>query len=350
MLYVYYKEYKHIIILGSRYNMAEVQKARLQYKPSKIESAIILDMLAGNPPLYPVNMGLPNINIPNNLMPRRFGTNESQIKSKVRELLNTVTKDTINASTNKLRAIIDEESKERGKNADVSMLKEIAQEFLDSFLVAGQRLNEYLHLLNSIHLIAIKESIIQDSKEKIISSKTIGAYIIDFIKEKYMIMVDENNIRTMAMRNMDDPDEQDIFFKDEEKIINIITLICALYNQRDTTFIRLNITHIIIVFNKLLGFHSNAMKLLSELDEDDDEEEYDIRRRMASIYEKMMYTVLKTYSADMLKDTGSLPRSDASGKVIDRIYMKDLINKFKTEVVPKICESYLVTLVGKLSI
>lgn len=340
-----------------------------QFRPDKIDKTIFLGYIQNpNNVLYPINLGINNITVPNNLMPRHFGNNESMIKLKIRELLNTVTKESIVSSVNKLRAVIDEETKERGEKADSSILVDIAQEFLDTFLVSGKQLNEHLQLLNHIRLIAIKEHATRASQSsqssqisqshntnvKMILSKSISEYFTDMLKDKYMLLVAESNVRKMAMRDMDNPDEQDLYYREEEKIINIINLICAMYNHRTTENIRLSSTHIIIVFNKLLTNYSKVSECLKKLGHPDDdcldEDEYDICRKMATIYEKMMYTLLKDYHADMMTDTLPLKKKDNTGKIIQEIKLSDLINTFKKEVIPNICEMYLISLVKKLNL
>ena len=336
--------------------MAEVKSSRnVQYRPDKINGRVFLNLLENpNHTLFPINLGIPNLTIPNNMVPRQFGNTESSIKLKVRELLNIVTKDSIIGTANKLRSVIDEETRERGKLANSSILKDIANEFLDTFLVSGKQLNEHLQLLNSIYMIAIKEPSTQVSDAKPILSKSIGGFITDLLKEKYMSLVSESNVKAMAMRDVDNPDEQDLYYREEDKLINIISLICAMYNQRNTKNISLHSTHIIIILNKLLTSHANIIKNLKNLENNDDEseneEEYDIYRRMATIYEKCMYTVFKDYHKDMVNDKDPLVKKDVDGNIIQTVLLKDLINMFKKNVIPHICEMYLISLVKSLNI
>ncbi|AYV85834.1 MAG: hypothetical protein Satyrvirus49_3, partial [Satyrvirus sp.] len=77
--------------------------------------------------------------------------------------------------------------------------------------------------------------------------------------------INEKNIRSLAQLDQDDNDDLDKYNREREKIINLITVICCLYEQRSTQKLKLIATPVYVILNTILNFYNQIQEKMKNL-------------------------------------------------------------------------------------
>lgn len=286
-------------------------------------------------PVKPIDgINIPNISIPPHLVSKKRATEANDtLPIRVRQLFNSLTADNIQQVKEQLRADV------YAKAQNVEMLIEIADEILKNFVVSEQNIKNYMHLLNAIWNASV---LIPGSTEKVVS-RPIGFYFMRKCKDMIDDCISEANIKSLAEMDVDDSDEFDIYNRKRQTIINLIVTICCLYEQRNTTLIKLTAVQIYVVIKSMLDIYKKFQARMTELgnpyEEDcSDEDEYELLRKMCTLYAEQLYTFMIKEGPDFVKDTTPVFDQEINKDQI----LKHLVDRFKTEVMPTLTESYMI--------
>ena len=276
-------------------------------------------------------LNIPNIVIPAHLVSKKRQTEASNTLSiNIRLLFNSLTIDNLAKVKEQLRETIIE------KATSAELIEEIAQEILSNFIISEQNIKNYLHLLNAISPACVLMPPAPGITKNV--SPTIGNYFLGKCKDLIFNSINDTNIRKLAEMDLDDFDQLDLYNREREKIINLITTICCLYEQRNTANIKLTAIHLFDLIKNILNAHKSLQNKMHELgnpyEEDcSNEEEYELCRKMCSLYAEQLYIFLSKQAKEFNKD-----QSEVKGQK-----MSELVERFKNEIVPSLSEAYLIS-------
>lgn len=303
-------------------------------------------------PIEPVNMDIPNINIPLTMTVKKRETEApNTISVNIRSLLNSLTSDNILQVKEKIREVI------INKVQNIDMLNEIAHELLEQFIITEQHIKNYMQILNSIH--AAKILIVDQTTNEKKLSDTIGNCFLKQCRILIMEKISEENILNLAKLNLDDYKQLLVYNKEKSKILNLIIVICCLYEQKTTTYVRINAEQIFSVMNKIFDIYKKLQTKMLNLgnpyeEECKDEEEYFICEKMCTIYAEQLYTFIYTcYDLFMndqtLINSGFREYPISTQNTTTNFTMKDVILKFKLEIIPTLTEAFLISKCNELN-
>jgi hypothetical protein len=283
-------------------------------------------------------LDIPNIAVPSHLASKKRSTEASDnLSTNIRYLFNSLTPDNIAAVKQQLRDTI------VGKAKKVEDLDETADEILSNFVISESHIGNYMHLLNSISGICVFITPVSGSPDgKNNLSPSIGNLFLKKCRDLIFKSTSQDHIRSMASMDTDDDDQLDTFNRQKEKIINLIITICNLYEQRNTPNIKLTANQLIPLIKNIVTQHEmlqEKMKALGNPYDDDetveceDEEEYEICRKMCNLYAEQLYTFIAKKGTEFVKDQTAF-----QGETLG-----NLVAVFKKEIVPTITEAYLVS-------
>lgn len=282
-------------------------------------------------------LNIPNITIPPHLISKKRATEAIDTLSiNIRQLFNSISSDNLSSVKEELRKVICEKAK------SVEMIEEIAQEILLNFVISEQNIKNYMHLLNAVSPACVLISPISENSEKTGTTKnvssTIGNFFLNKCKDMIFNYTSDAKIRELSKMDQEDLDQLDAYNREREKIINLITTICCLYAQRNTSNIKLTGIHLYSLMSTIMISYNKCQSKMKELgnpyEEDcSDEEEYEILRKMSTLYAEQLYTFMYREGKEFNKDP----------IVVKGQTLKDLVDRFRTEIVPTISEAYLVS-------
>lgn len=277
-------------------------------------------------------LNIPGITIPSHLVSRIRQTQALDTLSiNIRSLFNSLTPDNLLKVKEKLNSIVIEKARNQ------EMIEEIAQEILSNFIVSENNIKNYMFLLNAISQACVLLTPKTESKAVNVSP-TIGNFFLEKCKTLIFNFIKMENIRTLAKMDLDDSDQLDIYNREREKITNLILTICYLYEQRKTKHIKLSALQLFHLINTILKIHEtllSRMRILGDPMEDEcsDEMEYEILRKMCSLYAEQLYTFMYKEAKEFVMDT----------TVVNNTTLSELVNKFRNDVVPNLSEAYLIS-------
>ena len=300
------------------------------YTPKVISIARLLSYK--NEKVKPIDgLNIPNITVPPHLVSKKRSTEaEDKLVINIRQLFNSLTSDNISLVKEQLRNIIIE----KAKTSD--MIGEIAEEILLNFLVSEQNIKNYMHLLNAISSVCLLLETAPGSSGKV--SPTIGNFFLNNCRNMIFDSITDAKIRSLAQLDQFDPDDLDKYTKEREKISNLIVTLCYLYDQRNTGNIKLTATQLYPVLTTILDNYNKLRKNMTQLGDPDDDEcldedEYEILRKMCTIYAEQIYTFMVRSSKDYYEDK----------TVINGNTLENLVKRFKSEVIPTLTEAFLIS-------
>ena len=272
-------------------------------------------------------LNIPNITVPSHLVGRKRTTEAvDTIAVNIRYLFNSLTQENLPQVKEELNKIISEKAK------TASALEEVAAEMLDSFLMSEQHIKNYMHLLN---MVSKQCRIIPttDTKQNE-TTPTIGYYFLDKCKGMITNFISEENMRKLAELDQYDEDDLDKFNRERDKINNLIVTLCSLYEQRNTSNIKLTAYQLYpLINNNILEKHAKYYALLKNMDEDEDVD-YELYKKICNLYAEQVYIFLSLSGNDFVTEQPFTVREKT-------FCMTDLVLKFKADIVPTISESYL---------
>ena len=231
-------------------------------------------------PIRPMDgVNIPNITVPPNLVSKKRPTEaDDSIATDIRKIFNSTSTDAIADAKDQLRQVV------YSKAHKVEILSEISDEVFKNFLVSEKNIKNYMHLLNSIGNTSI---LVQGPTNT--RPVTIGFHFVNKCRITIFGYIAEENIRRLGGMDEYDPDEQDVYNGEREKILNLIITICYLYEQRNSTLVKVTSSQIYSVIKAILEMYNKYIKLIkSTWDPNDpetgDEDEYYILKKMASLY------------------------------------------------------------------
>jgi len=279
-------------------------------------------------------LSIPNITVPPHLISRKRTTEACDTLSiNIRQLFNSLTVDNISKVKEQLRNIII-------KAQNIEMIEEIAQEILSNFVISEQNIKNYMHLLNSVSaacvLIPCKQETIGQNTGSV--SPTIGNCFLKKCRDMIFNSIQEANIRSIAELDQDDMDELDKYNRQREKINNLVTTICYLYEQRYTSNIKLTSMHLCPLLNTIMTSYKKNQDKMKEMgnpniEDCTDENEYEILRKMCTLYAEQLYIFMNREAREFVKDA----------EITKGQTLKNMIDRFKTEVIPTLTEEFIIS-------
>ncbi|AEQ32807.1 hypothetical protein [Acanthamoeba polyphaga mimivirus] len=270
---------------------------------------------------------IPNVTIPSHLMnKKRITQADDTIILNIRHLFNSLSGDNVEKIRELLRETI------MTKTSGEQMLNDVAKEILSNFLISDKNISSYMHLLNAVSNACLEI----DNGAR---TPTIAKYFIDECKYKIFDFISEKFVRELASMDIDDEDELDIYNRKRESIINLISTLCHLYDQRnDNKKIKVTASNLYPLIDKIINIYNDIrskMKKLGDLYNGEDcenEQEYEILARMANLYAEQLYTFISKRAIEFINDK-TIIRNDN---------MKSLVEKFRNQIVPTLTEAYLI--------
>lgn len=280
------------------------------------------------------DLNIPNITIPQNLMGKKRSTEINEtITISIRHLFNSLTSDNISEIKQQLKNTIT-----KAQNSE--MIEEIAQEILSNFLISEKNIKNYMQLLNSVHMncILLKSQNKQNDGTPNVTP-TIGNYFLRKCGNMIFGYISEENIRRLAQLDQYNDDELDRYNREREKINNLIVTICCLYEQRKTSYIKLTSIQLYVLIDTILMYYQRCQSKMKELgnpyqnEQCSDESEYEILRKMCSLYAEQLYILMKNEAKEFINDQ----------TIIKGNTLKKLVDRFRNEVIPTLTEAYLIS-------
>ena len=295
--------------------------------PERISVQYLLSLK--NQKIKPIDgLNIPHITMPSHLVSKKRVTEAGDTLSiNIRHLFNSLTAENIAKVKEQLRAVV------YAKAQSVEMLGEIAEEILQNFIISEPNIKNFMHLLNAVW----NASVLIPGSEKNVSP-TIGYFFINKCKDMIFNNIDEKYIKTLAEMDQDDTDQLDDYNRQRDKIINLIVTICSLYEQRNTTSIKLTAVQLYSVIKNILDIYKRNQERMTELgnpyeDNCTNEEEYEVLRKMCTLYAEQLYTFMSREGKEFVRDKTMI--RDQS--------LKDLVERFQKEIIPTLTEAYLIS-------
>lgn len=267
--------------------------------------------------------------------------------SEIKVLFNSVTKINIDNVKKDLHTTIIGFLIKTTENNVAEEMNGIANEILRNFIVSECNIKIYVQLLNAIFNIAVNH--IDSVTGKPVISKSIAHYFINNCRALIFKYISEEHMRVLAMKNLDDDKEEDYYNREKAKICNLIITICSLYDQRNTTEIKLTAVQIYGVINAILIKYAELMlrmkKLGNPYEEDcEDEIEYECLSKMSRMYAEQIIVFLDAEYQSFINDkTVVQEKVMMDGKiVIQNKLLLDLVVAFRTNIYPNINEPHLI--------
>ena len=269
---------------------------------------------------------LNNIMIPPHLASKKRATEaEDKLVINIRQLFNSLSSDNIYTIKEQLRFIIIAKAKTS------EMLSEVAEEILLNFLINENNIKNYMHLLNAISPMC---NAIDDTNSV---SRTIGNFFLNNCRNMIFENISEEKVRSLAVMDQYDPDELDKYMIERERMSNLIITLCYLYEQRDTGTIKIRAIQLYSVLNTIFKNYDKIQKSMLQLINSDgecnDEDEYEILKKMCTIYAEQLYTFISKSGKDYFEDK----------TIINGETMGDLVRRFKSDIVPTLTEAFLIS-------
>lgn len=271
---------------------------------------------------------IPHITVPPHLVSKKRATEAIEtITINIRQLFNSLTTENISQVKQQLKDTILEKAKNE------QCIKDIAQEILSNFLISEVNIKNYMHLLNAISPICI---LVSNGSGKNVSP-SIGNMFLMYCRDLILDYVQLANVKKLALYDLDDMDQVDIYNRERTKIINLIITICYLYEQRHTANLKLTALQLVPLIKTLLNNYQilqNKMKELGNPYEEDcaDEEEYENCTRMCTIYAEQIYEFIYRELEEFKTDDTRINTNETLQTVVER---------FRTEVIPTLSQAYL---------
>lgn len=293
-----------------------------------------------NQKIKPIDgLNVPNITMPPHLVSKKRSTEAGDTLSiNIRHLFNSLTDDNIVKVKNQLKEIV------YAKAKTIEMLNEIAEEVLQNFLISDKYIKNYMQLLNGIWNAQLLVPNTNPVDKKV--SPSIGNLFLAKCKDMIFLLISEKNIRRLAELDQDDPDQQDTYNREREKIINLIVTICSLYEQRNTPLIKLTALQLYFVMKHIIEYYNTNQMRMKELgnpyEEDcSNEGEYETCRKMCTLYAEQLYTFMFRQGKDFIQDSTVI-------KDDKETTLQNLVERFKMEMVPTLTEAFLKSKCGDL--
>lgn len=302
---------------------------QLQNRPTEITVEQILEFRKYVAKPIP-NFIIPGIYIPPHLEEKTITfENLNTYIATIRKIMNTITDTTCPASIKKIEKIITENFR---TSKDV---ESVAVEILENFLVSDRCLDLFMRILNTVSPYCV----VIDKVEKK-TTKKIGEYFLSHCRSKIFGMINIDVVRELCLLDQDDIDQQDKYGKDMERTFNMINLLCELYSQRNTNNINVRAPQIGSAIHHIITVYRNLQNKLKELGdpyegECQDEEEYMLVTRMCTVYGDLLYGFMNKQIASFMSDQNVI--NPDIGKLCN------LVEIFKTEIIPSLTESYLIS-------
>lgn len=277
-----------------------------------------------------------------------ISNNKDAVISEVRKLFNIVAISNIEEIKRDLRTNLISHLTRIAQEDVTEEMNEISLEILNNFIVFDTNIKINISMLNSIYNLAPSNK--DRNTGVMIESKPIAFYFVNNCREMFFKLISEENIQKLASLDQDDEDQLDIYTKEKNKIFNLISTMCALFDQRNNAkSIFLPLGSIYGSFNTLLQKYYGLTAKMNELGDpyDDtvectDPDTYDLLNAMRSIYLEFLIVFLKLEikSFKDLNEIFTQEKRENGGITIIEKKLNHLLVEFKSKVYPLIKETY----------
>ena len=282
----------------------------------------------------PIKLSIPNITLQHdNPTKKEYVKPDETIQTAIRPYFNYVSNDNICKIIEQLRAKIMEKAKSE------ESIEKIAEEVLECIMVSELNIANYMKILNSICSIGLE---VEKTLKKII----IGHCFLDKCRNKIYSLIDDKYIEKLAQFLMD-PEIEDEHNIKRDKINNLLTVICCLYSQRNIPTANIKVTSIQIyqLLNHILNTYAKLQKKIILLGDPNDgkctnEDEWLLFTKMATLYAEQLYVCFSSKIKEFEADPSEIPQKK-EGEKTNVFFLRDLVKRFKLEVVPTLTEEYL---------
>ena len=273
--------------------------------------------------------------------------NKNSIVLNIRKLFNIVTPLNIDEIKKELRHIVTSHLVKTPENNISEEMNNISNEMLNNFVVYESNIKIYMQMLNAIFNIVVSH--VNQITCEPVQSKQIAYFFLQNCKALLLKYISEENIRSLAMKDCDDENEQDLFNKEKNKIFNLITTVCALYDQRLTNNIKLTANQIYGVLSEIMDKHIDITIRICKIgnpyegNECENEEEFECLYNMRTMYAEQIMIFLKNEYNSFIDDKTviNLKVPTETGVSIKNKTLNDLLVCFKTDIYPHISEPHL---------
>lgn len=271
---------------------------------------------------------IPNITIPSSLAKV---SEARDISSEIRMVFNGLTSQNGNELSLKLVKAVSERAK------DANAINSIAQEILDSFLVSEKNVVNCMQMLNVVSNACV---LIHDTQK---TTDTVGKMFIEKCRKMIFDIINPDNVRKLASYCQDDIDDLDEYTRERERTACIISIICYLYDQRDTTKIKLTASQLIPLLSTICNNYQKCVQKMESLgnpyvEDCEDEDEFLILDDMRCLYIEQLFSFINRSGRVFLKDEIE----------IGKISLGSIVNRFRDEIVPTITKDYLMNKCGNI--
>lgn len=263
--------------------------------------------------IIPKNIpNIPNITTPKHLTIKEKKTTPVQT---IRFNLNSLSKDNKEKKCDAIKGLLKTVK-------DDATLSSISAEILENFIIGEINIDNYLYVLESIGNFYLEKN---DNNKR-----TLKSIFLNDCRRKIYDYIDRNNMSELALLNTDDDDDFDLFNKKKDKISNLVTTICRIFNRSNDSIVKLGENNICCLVKDILGIYEtiqNEMVLVGDpLNPDtvcDDEFKYENLRKSCSVYAEILYLVF--FNCIFNKNSE----------------LNTLFDTFKKKIIPTLTEAFL---------
>jgi hypothetical protein len=318
----------------------QIQEEKYLYRCEKYSPQFIMSFMSYSTTSIPGWTQIPKTVV-------SISTSESVI-SDIRKIFNIVTSNNVDSIKDGLRELITGHLVRTVPDEVEKEMNNISLEILNSFIVYESNINIYLQMLNNIYTITINN--INENTGVPVQLGPIGKFFLEncrLLMNKHMSEEYVKNIITMDQEN---EDELDLMNKEKNKIFNLITTICALFSKRAIkSHIKISVEVIYRIVSFLIQKYieiNDKMNKLGNLyagEPCSDEFEFECLYNMRAFYTEQILAFIKTeYQAFMNDPTAVTGKRQVDGKlIIFEEKLSDLVQRFKTIILPNISESHI---------
>lgn len=277
--------------------------------------------------------------------------NDNLILTEIRKLFNIVTPTNVEDIKKTLRHLVT--SHIISKTDILKIEREmniISGEILNNFLVSESNITLYMQLIGEIHSISTIFTDPITLKQK--SSRPIRAFFLVKCHQQTLSFLSEDFVRELAVLDPDDEDDADILHKGKNKVFNMLTTLCYLYDQSDKSgLISINNSQMHEIVDILLEKFTNITVKMNHLgnyhngNECKDYDEFDLLFGMRLIYAEFIIAIMKMEYKSFVKNTNIIKQKKIilGNQIQIETNLSNAAEIFRTKVISEIQAPHLIS-------